>query len=116
MQEAVTRTSASVGSLPTESGTFSTRTSPAPYMRVARIRCVLRFVFRADRVPGGREMESWGRGGRVAAGSGGSGAGDGRTLDTRDGERRGAAALDGDQGDGGDQGQCGDDASDNHGS
>src|SRR4051794_1805022 len=38
MQEAVTRTSASVGNLITESGTSSTRTSPAPYMVVARIR------------------------------------------------------------------------------
>ncbi|WP_406177442.1 peptidase dimerization domain-containing protein [Streptomyces sp. NBC_00996] len=36
---AVTRTSALVGSLMTESGTFSTRTSPAPCMRVARMRC-----------------------------------------------------------------------------
>src|SRR4051812_36930813 len=40
MQEAVTRTSASVGSLITESGTSSTRTSPAPYMVVARMRWV----------------------------------------------------------------------------
>src|SRR5216683_1402230 len=37
MQAAVTRTSASAGCLMTESGTFSTRTSPAPYMRVARM-------------------------------------------------------------------------------
>src|SRR5207237_6039635 len=33
----VTRTRASVGSIRWASGTFSTRTSPAPYMRVARI-------------------------------------------------------------------------------
>src|SRR3954453_1373774 len=38
MQEAVMRTSASVGCLTTESGTSSTRTSPAPYMWVARMR------------------------------------------------------------------------------
>ena len=38
-QDAVMRTSASVGCLMTESGTSSTRTSPAPYMGVARIRC-----------------------------------------------------------------------------
>src|SRR5215218_1696672 len=38
MQEAVTRTSASVGCLMTESGTSSTRTSPAPYMVVARMK------------------------------------------------------------------------------
>src|SRR5215217_4415289 len=37
MQEAVTRTSASVGCLMTESGTSSTRTSPAPYRWVARM-------------------------------------------------------------------------------
>jgi hypothetical protein len=34
----VTRTSASVGSIRRASGTFSTRTSPAPYITVARIR------------------------------------------------------------------------------
>src|SRR2546421_11538053 len=37
MAERVTRTSASVGSIRRASGTVSTRTSPAPYMRVARI-------------------------------------------------------------------------------
>src|SRR3954447_17152886 len=38
MQDAVMRTSASVGCLMTESGTSSTRTSPAPYIWVARMR------------------------------------------------------------------------------
>src|SRR3954466_2952146 len=38
MQEAVMRTSASVGCLTTESGTSSTRTSPALYMFVARMK------------------------------------------------------------------------------
>src|SRR3954452_11995047 len=38
MQEAVMRTSASVGRLMTESGTSSPRTSPAPYMLVARMK------------------------------------------------------------------------------
>src|SRR3954454_17622321 len=38
MPEAVMRTSASVGCLTTESGTSSTRTSPAPYMLVARMK------------------------------------------------------------------------------
>src|SRR3954471_4090473 len=37
MQARVIRTMASVGSLIWESGTFSTRTSPAPYITVARI-------------------------------------------------------------------------------
>src|SRR4051794_1875966 len=37
MQARVTRTRASVGSLISESGTFSTRTSPALYITVARI-------------------------------------------------------------------------------
>src|SRR3954466_12449753 len=37
MQARVTRTRASVGSRRRASGTFSTRTSPAPYMTVARI-------------------------------------------------------------------------------
>src|SRR4051794_17315782 len=38
MQEAVMRTSASVGCLIAESGTSSTRTSPAPYIFVARMK------------------------------------------------------------------------------
>jgi hypothetical protein len=37
MQERSTRTTASVGSRSVGSGTFSTRTSPAPYIRVARM-------------------------------------------------------------------------------
>src|SRR4051794_19294322 len=37
MQARVTRTRASVGSVSRASGTFSMRTSPAPYMTVARI-------------------------------------------------------------------------------
>jgi hypothetical protein len=37
MHARVTRTIASVGSTMVESGTFSTRTSPAAYMMVARI-------------------------------------------------------------------------------
>src|SRR6266851_4832073 len=37
MQARVTRTTASVGSLIAGSGTFSIRTSPAPYMTVARM-------------------------------------------------------------------------------
>src|SRR3954470_845797 len=37
MQDAVMRTSASVGDLMVESGTSATRTSPAPYISVARM-------------------------------------------------------------------------------
>src|SRR5438128_10730025 len=60
MQARVTATSASVGSIRRASGTFSMRTSPAPYRTVARInslppRChshrVSRFLVQLLRVP-----------------------------------------------------------------
>src|SRR3954469_4938765 len=100
MQDAVTRTSASVGCLMTESGTSSTRTSPAPYRRVARIRCSPVFV-------GAGRVLGKGKSG-IAAGSGGLGAGEVDAIDVRDGGCRGAAG----KGDGGDEGQRGDDGAD----
>src|SRR5256885_6592832 len=51
MAARVTVTRASVGSTRRASGTFSTRTSPAPYMTVARI-------FGLPLVPGGKGAES----------------------------------------------------------
>ncbi len=48
MAARVTRTSASVGSTRRASGTFSTRTSPAPYMTVARIPLPLSGVLEVD--------------------------------------------------------------------
>ena len=54
MQARTTRTSASVGSLQRGSGTFSTRTSPAPYITVARIRASLSEVEDGSGIPAGR--------------------------------------------------------------
>src|SRR3954449_236271 len=94
MHEAVMRMSASVGCLTTESGTSSTRTSPAPYMWVARMSCLQsRFPCPAGKLVRAARCVVLDRQGRGPCSGGGRTEGDARRAAEAGGKRDARAVL-----------------------